>query len=163
MKHICTQMLCGLALGAFCTFGAAADAEKGVIVISTDGNQVEASFAAIDRIEIGNSGLTLERRNGENTSMSFSDIDKILIGSELSGLRQIDSNDQFAVWPTVTDGELNISGLPAGETVTLLDVNGATVVPTSVAEGLNTLSIASLPAGIYIVSSNNKSVKIIKN
>ncbi|MBD5254291.1 MAG: T9SS type A sorting domain-containing protein [Barnesiella sp.] len=160
MKHIYTKMLCGLAFGASCVLSASAD--KGVVVISTDGSQYEVTLADVNRIEIGSTALTLQSKSGSGETVSYSDIDRVLIGAEVSAVQNIIAPDEVAVWPTVTTDLLNVTGLTAGAPVTVVDIKGATVLRTVANEGVTTLSLSQLPAGLYIVTVNTQSVKIIK-
>ena len=161
MKHIYTKMLCVLALGMASAMSASAD--KGVVVISTDGTERYVTLADIDRIQIGQNSLTVQCVNGTSQTVPYKDIDRVLVGASTSSVSSITAPGEIAVWPTATTDIVNISGLAAGETVAVFDIKGATVLKGISAEGLTTLSLGHLPAGIYVLAVNGKSVKIIKN
>ncbi|MDE6418771.1 MAG: T9SS type A sorting domain-containing protein, partial [Duncaniella sp.] len=137
--------------------------EKVVVVIGTDGSQRQELLADVARIEIGPSSLTLMSAGGTNETFDYSAIDRVLIGAEWNAVKQLTTEGEIAVWPTVTTDIVNISGLNEGDAVTVFDLKGSTVVKASATEGLTTVNLAGLPAGLYVVTANNKSVKIIKN
>lgn len=64
MKHFLTQILCGTVLTLACA-GIAEAAEKAVVVISADGTQRQELLNNVDRIEIGETSLTLKTVGGE--------------------------------------------------------------------------------------------------
>lgn len=161
MKHFLTQILCGTAL-TLASAGIAESAEKAVVVISADGTQRQELLTNVDRIEIGETSLTLKTVGGETRTTAYDELDRILIGTEYSAIQQITSPGDIAVWPTVTSDNLNVTGLQPGDAVTVYDLRGAVAVRTIATDGMTTVSVASLPSGAYIVAAGKHSVKIIK-
>lgn len=161
MKHFLTQILCGTAL-TLASAGIAESAEKAVVVISADGTQRQELLTNVDRIEIGETSLTLKTVGGETRTTAYDELDRILIGAEYSAIQQITSPGDIAVWPTVTSDNLNVTGLQPGDAVTVYDLRGAVAVRTIATDGMTTVSVASLPSGAYIVAAGKHSVKIIK-
>ena len=162
MKHIYTKLLCSLALGTACVLGASAEGKKAVVVISNDGNQRQELLEDIDRIEIGATALTIKNVGGASETVDYTDIDRIMIGAEWTAVQRVTAPGEIAVWPTATTGIVNISGLEAGTAVTVFDIKGA-VAANAVATGeITSLNLGQLPAGVYVVTAANQSVKIIK-
>lgn len=161
MRKFYTKLLCGLVLGASFVAGASAQ-EKAVVVISTDGSMRQEVLTNVDRIEIGATSLTLKSAGGESETVDYKDLDRVLIGAEWSEVKQITSENEIAVWPTLTTDVVNISGLNAGEAIEVVALNGANALKAVAADGLTTLNLRSLPAGVYIVNVKKHSVKIIK-
>lgn len=156
------KLLCTLFLAATSLSGAAAN-DKAVVVISTDGTQRQEAIKDLDRIELGTEAVTLKLTDGQSESFDYAKIDRILVNSEWSAVRALAKADEIAVWPAQTSGPVHISGLAEGQTVTVTNLKGAKVLSASAsAEGLTTLDLAAQPAGIYILSAANHSVKIIK-
>ena len=69
-----------------------------------------------------------------------------------------ETSANFSVSPNPTNDILTIQGKPANELVSLLDLNGATVLSSTD----ETLNISVLPSGIYYVSINGTCQKVIK-
>ena len=142
--------------------GVAAE-EKAVIIVSTDGSQRQEAISNVDRIELGEKAVTLKSTDGKEETFDYAAIDRILVNAEWTAVKAISAADEVAVWPAQTSGPVNISGLREGQTVTIANLKGATVISApAAADGLTTISLAAQPAGIYIVSAGNHSVKIIK-
>lgn len=155
------KLICSLALAAACFIGAAAE-EKAVVIVSTDGSQRQEAIKDLDRIELGEKSVTLKSTDGNAETFAYASIDRILVDAEWTAVKAIAAADEIAVWPVETSGPVNISGLREGQTVTVANLKGATIISAPAAEGLTTISLASQPAGIYIVTAANHSVKIIK-
>jgi len=90
MKHFLTQVLCGAAL-TLASAGLADAAEKAVVVISADGTQRQELLTNVDRIEIGETSLTLKTVGGETRTTAYDELDRVLIGTEYSAIQQITS------------------------------------------------------------------------
>ena len=140
----------------------AAAEDKAVIIISTDGSQRQEAIKDLDRIELGAKELTLKSTDGATETFDYAAIDRILVNAEWDSVKEIAGADEIAVWPAQTSGPVNISGLSAGQPVTVTNLKGATVISAQASEGLTTVNLAAQPAGIYIVTAANHSVKIIK-
>lgn len=67
--------------------------------------------------------------------------------------------DQNSVELIVNEGSLTLNGLAAGSKVMLVSVDGR-VAASAVAEGSLTLPTSVLNAGVYILTYNDKSIKI---
>ncbi|MDE6535433.1 MAG: T9SS type A sorting domain-containing protein [Muribaculaceae bacterium] len=155
------KILCTLALAAVAFMSAAAE-DKAVIIISTDGSQRQESIKDLDRIELGDKGVILKTTGGQTETFDYAAIDRILVNAEWDAVKEISAADEVAVWPVQTSGPVNISGLHEGQAVTVSNLKGATVISTQATEGLTTVNLSAQPAGIYIVTAANHSVKIIK-
>ncbi|MBD5239360.1 MAG: T9SS type A sorting domain-containing protein [Bacteroidales bacterium] len=155
------KVLSTIILAASCLMGASAE-DKAVVIISTDGSQRREAIKDIDRIELGDKGVTLKLSDGKAEEFEFAAIDRILVNAEWDAIKNIAAEGEIAVWPTQTSGPVNISGLSNGQKITVSNLKGAAVISTVASDELTTISLASQPDGIYIVSVANQSVKIIK-
>ncbi len=165
MKHFFSKSLvCGTAsvmLFLAGTFSAAA-ADKAVVVIGKDGSQHEVLLNAVSRIEVGTEYITLHEAEGNSTQHAISDIDRIMVGTESTSIKEIVSKGNVAVWPTVTDGLVNVAGATAGAEVKVYDLNGALVQSATASEGNATINLSGAKSGMYVVSVAGNTVKIIK-
>ncbi|PZF72751.1 T9SS type A sorting domain-containing protein [Taibaiella soli] len=92
--------------------------------------------------------------------MSFSDVRtlKLTAGNATTGTK---------VYPTVTNGKINISGAATDATILLTDLMGSKVSVVPVSNGSTSqMDIQQLPAGMYILNilskQGNESFKIVK-
>ena len=162
MNHIFTKLLCGISLGMACVMSVAAEDRKAVVVISTDGSQREEVLENIDRIELGATSLTLKCVGGSGETVDYSKIDRMLIGAEWTAIKKLTAPGEVAVWPLTTTDAVNVSGLTEGETVTVFDLKGVAAAQAVASEGVTSVSLSRLPAGVYVVTARKQSVKIIK-
>lgn len=87
-------------------------------------------------------------------------IEKNLISSfEHSTLASITDAATDPSTPTITDGEIHWTGLPAGTGVEVID-NAGRIVKAVKAKGDFTLSLTSLTPGIYIVRTGTSTIKV---
>ena len=88
---------------------------------------------------------------------------QILIGDAVSGIISTLAEGELAVWPTVTDGTLNITGAQAGTAVNVFSVGGSLLLSAKVADdGSALLDLSPIPSGLCVVTVGRHSVKVIK-
>lgn len=167
MKHFLSKPLLAGAATVALSFALACfpvRAEKSVVVIGKDGSKHEVLLTEQTRLELGSGTVTVQEANGNSTQHNVSDIDRILIGSESSGINDLVSQGNIAVWPTMTDGPVNIAGATAGSVVSVFDLNGAKAVADGTVGEDNgaIVDLSDLKPGIYVLTISNHSVKIIK-
>ena len=141
-------------------------AGKGVVVISKDGSRHEVALSDVRRIDIGQTGVTVNHRDGESHERKFEEIDRILIGSAVAGIEDVVKDGDVAVWPTVTDGPVNIAGLADGTQIEfknrVLGLAG-NIIAEHVSQGdVAKIDLAAAVSGVYVVSFGKESVKVIK-
>ncbi|GEM_PF-6931159 len=134
-------------------------AERGIVVVLADGSQQEYAFDEFLRVDVGKTSVTVHG-NGGSVEMPYSSVDRIAIGSEVSAVASVLEKGSFAVWPTPTTGIVNVAGA-SGE-VAVYGISGDRIAVAECVDGAARMDITSAPAGVYIVSAGNKSVKIIK-
>lgn len=161
MKTIITTIIM---LAACLTLQAKTDVARSVVIERTDGSTLQVNI---------NSGLTVTFADGNaviaglnaageaiNVTAPLADLKSWKLsdglGAELSGIED-----------TVADGNapqldgMNLRGLTAGATVSVVDTAGRTVATvTAGADGTAALPFSSLSAGVYIVATPSGSFKI---
>lgn len=138
-------------------------AEKGVVIVGSDGSQIEHSLNNVVRIAVGTESVTLHHSSGDTHEMQFGDLDRILIGAQLSAIEKIMAPGDIAVWPTATTGAVNVAGAEAGTVVEIYNLEGKLTATSKVNEnGAATLDISAATSGIYLVTTNGHTVKIVK-
>ena len=96
-----------------------------------------------------------------NSYSSGFDLDGVaVINQNTNAINEADEAE-VSFWPNPTADRLNISVASASE-ARLMDINGSTVATLTLHAGNNTFSIASLPAGIYMLSVDGNVKKIVK-
>lgn len=164
MKHCFTKLIGMLmAVAAVSALPVEANATgKAVVVISKDGSRQEVELQQVSRIDVGRESVTVNDRSGQATEHSFENIDRILIGADAAGVKELIADGGVAVWPTVTTGMVNVSGLEVGCDVAVFDVNGAKVAEATASDSTVTIDLSGNAGGVYVVAFGSQSVKVIK-
>ena len=80
-----------------------------------------------------------------------------------AGVDTLMTSENILVYPTLTDGLVNIVNTPVGAKISLYDSNGRNVINKNTEGEYSTLSISHLPSGLYFLNVNGaKTVKIIR-
>jgi hypothetical protein len=79
--------------------------------------------------------------------------------SSLTSSRDIESNN-IELYPNPTNGEINVSGVKAGQRIQVYNSVGAAIRDVNVQNSIERISLRNQPAGMYmiVVSDNNKMI-----
>lgn len=160
LSYLRTLLLAG-AVSVGCAAAHAAET-VGVIVVKADGSTYELELSAVDRIAFGTSGVAVVNTGGQSTEFVYADIDRIMLGKELTGISEISSGGDIAVWPSVVRNIINIAGAEPGTEVRVYSLDGALVAAGRCSDAALSLDLSSAPAGMCLVAVGNQTVKIIK-
>ncbi|MCM1319912.1 MAG: T9SS type A sorting domain-containing protein [Muribaculaceae bacterium] len=158
-----TKLLIGLA-GIAGMAASAMASEPGVVVVDLQGNRIEMAYTQLNRININNDGVQLISSPAVESpsTVAYSDLDRILIGADVSSVESVIADATFAVWPTVTDGVVNVKSANSQQ-VNVTSMSGAIVATAAISAGeVSAIDLSAAPAGVYIVSCADTSVKVIK-
>lgn len=67
-----------------------------------------------------------------------------------------------ALYPNPVTSQLTLQGLSEKASIHIVSLDGKTVVDTTTDSGKTTINISSLPAGIYLLNTQNTTLKFIK-
>lgn len=136
-----------------CALGAMA--EEGVILSLKDGTEVTFAFSSKPRLAMGEE-LTITAPDGTNVVYAYADVRNVRFG-EFS-TTGIDSAPGTENTPDVTfrisDGMLQVFGLPHGESVSVYDLGGHRVAMQKQATYGGTLSIPLNVTGVLVVRTS---------
>ena len=95
-----------------------------------------------------------------NSHSSGFDLDGVaVLNQNLNGIENADI--EVSIYPNPVANVMNISLANAAE-ARLMDINGRTVATFTLSAGSNSLNIASLPAGVYMLNVDGNVKKIVK-
>lgn len=103
--------------------------------------------------------VNIEQTDGSKSSIGMGDISRIYFG-DLSSITGIGQEEERLV-EYISHDEIAINS-DAGSVVTVYSATGAQLLTKRLGSRAGTISIASLPRGIYIVQANSQTEKIIK-
>lgn len=159
MKHIRTT-----ALAPLLALTLAAQADDKVTVVTTQG-ETSYDISSVARIDLGDTELKVVSADGTGTTYAFSEVTKIVISSDATGITAPSSADAERLTLTVSqDGtQMRINGWDAFQTaaLTVYGTDGQSVLRLDSWSG-ETVDIASLPHGIYVVKAGTHTAKFRK-
>ena len=151
-----------LALVGLCMFvPAKADNYRSVVFSRVDGTTMALTVESGMSTIVADGAITMSCEIGI-VSLPTSEITKWTFSTEPGmdfGLAGIDAPEADLVEVVVSDGFVTLNGLPAGSKVMLTAIDGR-VVASMNANGQATLSTDGLRGGVYILTFNDKSLKI---
>lgn len=158
-------MKCKLLQIAFAAAAVAAGAvdglaEQKVVITALDGNVSKINIADISRITFDGAEMTVATANG-NSVFNVADVDNIAFDLSTSAAEEISTRlDDIDI--KVSGGVLTVAG-PQGKLlkVSVYDLKGV-AVGQSVGTETVSVDFNTMPAGIYIVRANDKTIKIIR-
>lgn len=150
MKHIFTALL----------FVACLPISAQHMLIEKSGNNNEiVELGKLKKITFDGTTVNIEQTDGTRSSSAMGDIGHIYFGDYTSIDEVKPIEREFISY--ISKNEIAIN-CPAGTLITVYDIIGSQVISTRLGGDGDTINIAGLPKGIYIVKANDKTAKIIK-
>ena len=113
-------------------------------------------------IYIDNIHVPIGSEDAYKTALNWSDYAHLINGDE-TGLPQIITS-LFTVYPNPTTGPVTISGLTQGDIISVYNLSGALVGTfAATGEAYMVIDLSNLAKGAYLLKSNTRSFKVIKN
>ena len=129
-----------------------------VVEKSVGGNEIIA-LDNLKQITFDGTTVNIEQNDGARSNATMGDISRIYF-SDLSSIHGImQQTDRLVEYLSADEIAINAS---AGSTVGIYSLTGAQLLSTRLNAQSGTISIASLPQGVYIVKANERTAKIIK-
>lgn len=130
------------------------------IVIEKEGTSQEIAFDQLQRITFSGTTVNMFTKDGSTVSNDMYDIYRIGFNETSTN---ISSNTQEGdnLLGYISNEAIVINSL-AGTTIEIYNVNGNHISSTRLKSDNETISIASLPKGIYLVRTNCKTAKFLK-
>ena len=130
------------------------------MVVETAGHEDKViTIENLKQITFDGTTVNIELTDGSNSSASMDYIERIYFGN-LSAIADINAQSGNLV-EYLSNDEIAINS-EAGSTVAIYSLTGAQLLTRRIDTQGETISIAGLPQGIYIVKANGRITKIIK-
>ena len=131
-----------------------------ILVIEKINNSTESIMLdALSRITFNDTRVYIEQKDGNIITNDMSDITRI-INTYGTGITESLANTEDFL-QDVSPDEIAINCV-AGSTITIYNINGSQILSIRQLADNGTVSIASLPKGIYLIRANEKTAKFIK-
>ena len=129
------------------------------MVVETAGGNEVFTLENLKQITFSGTTVNIEQTDGTTSSASMGSIERIYF-SDLSSIADINAQSGNLV-EYISFDEIAINS-EAGSMVTVYSLTGAQLLTRRIDTQGETISIAALPQGIYIVKANGRTTKIIK-
>ena len=140
------------------TIAGTATAQYMVVEKAGSGNETIV-LDNLRQITFDGTTVNIEQNDGARSNATMGDISRIYF-SDLSSIHGImQQTDRLVEYLSADEIAINAS---AGSTVGIYSLTGAQLLSTRLNAQGGTISIASLPQGVYIVKANERTAKIIK-
>ena len=129
------------------------------MVVETAGGNEVFTLDNLKQITFNGTTVNIEQTDGTTSSASMGSIERIYF-SDLSSIADMPAQSGNLV-EYISFDEIAINS-EAGSTVAIYSLTGAQLLSRRIDAQGETISIAALPQGIYIVKANGRTTKIIK-
>ena len=129
------------------------------MVVETAGGNEVFTLENLKQITFNGTTVNIEQSNGEKSSASMGDIKRIYF-DDMSSIADMPAQSGNLV-EYISFDEIAINS-QAGSMVTLYNLTGAQLLTRRIDAQGETISIAGLPQGIYIIKAEERTTKIIK-
>ncbi len=143
---------------SFISLATAATAQH-IVVKTVEGEDKVFTLKHLKQITFDGTTVNIEQTDGTKSSASMGDIERIYF-SDLSSIADINSQDDKLV-DYISSDEISINS-EAGSMIAIYSLTGVQLLTGRIGAQGETVSITSLPQGIYIVKANERTTKIIK-
>lgn len=141
----------------------------GVFISFTNDEEIlQLKFESEPQISMTSDGLTVTTTKlGKTLTYEFKDVDKMYFSTvtdeTTSGVTETEVAKKASVVFAYANGVVKVSGLSAGETVSVVAINGTVYKSVkATAEGTAEFNIDNAQTGVYIVTTNSLNFKLIK-
>ena len=129
------------------------------MVVETAGGNEVFTLENLKQITFNGTTVNIEQSNGEKSSATMGDIKRIYF-DDMSSIADVNAQGNNLV-EYLSHDEIAINS-QAGSMVTLYNLTGAQLLTRRIDAQGETISIAGLPQGIYIIKAEERTTKIIK-
>lgn len=147
----------------FSLFSLQAVEEDVVVLKNKNGTENIKELSDLQRITFNGSTLNLVSKNESSTPFAISQIQKILFEKRAnSSIEEVLSAKSIFIYPNPVQDILFVEGLEINTTVRIFDMNGTLVRNEMVDQARLQLNVSDLPKGIYLLQTENQTVRFIK-
>lgn len=131
---------------------------SGVIFLLRSGKKVSFTFAEKPVITLSDTNLSVSVCGVECVNYSYADVQSVVVADDVvSAVDNVVGNDksQHVVF-SYSASTLNVSGLPANESIALYTIDGKLMLRERAdADGKAAMNLSSLQQGIYVVRTQS--------
>jgi len=142
-----------VAIATICSLSAFAD-DLNLYIIDSSNTEASYPVSSLQKITFESGNVVVTTTSGTTASTAISDVSKMYFGTASTAIETAQAAQDIAF-----DGQ-NITVLGGGK-VSVFQPSGALVASATADDG-QTISLQTLPKGIYVVKMDGKSFKVVK-
>lgn len=152
-----------LLVSAFAVNAAGIEYAYTLVVNKTDGTKIEYKFAEMPVVQTQGDDIKITLGMTQQSVLyPMADVNNFTFDRETNGINDV-IGDETRVSFGLTANTLEAAGLAPGTIVAVYNASGSMVARgTCDADGVASISIASLAKGVYVVSAGSNSFKFIR-
>lgn len=135
------------------------DNTQSLVIEKIDNSNEYIAFDAVQRITFNSSNVNIEKKDGTIVTNDMADIYRIKNTYSTNIHNSFAEKDNFLQY--ISPDEIAIN-CPAGSTIKIYSISGSLIASTHQDADNGTISIASLPKGIYLIRANERTPKFIR-
>lgn len=128
------------------------------MMIETSNDNSIIELDALRKITFNGSDVNVQQTNGTIYSAPMSEINRIYFGN-FTSIEELAPEKGFISYISADEIAINC---PAGEIINVYNINGSHIFQVRQQEDNGSISIAQLPKGIYLLQTNGRTAKFIK-
>lgn len=134
--------------------------DANIVIEMNDNSSQTIAFDQLSRITFSGTTVNIEQFNGNTIKSDMSDILRIATYANNTGISSaiLEGNELLQY---ISSDEISIN-CNAGETIAIYNINGSKILTRRQTADGGSISIATLPKGIYLIRANGKTAKFIK-
>lgn len=134
-----------------------------LVLLYPSGKEVKTDLATIGKLVFTPDSVFLVSYEDERLGQEArGKIQHIRFADKTHSALTTTTNNDLSVYPNPADNTINIIGIKQNTTVRIYSTNGALQIMEKISPTNNTLSVASLSKGIYLLQINTQVIRMIK-
>lgn len=144
---------------AFLAFSLSAFADNpGVTFLLRSGQKVSFAFVEKPVVAFSETNLAVSVHGVERVSYAYADVQRVVIDDDVISAvdNAVANSDGQSVVFLLSDQTLSVSGIAAGEKISLYAIDGKLALSQKAnAEGITIIDLSALQQGVYVVRTQN--------
>lgn len=138
-------------------------ANQELVLLYPSGKELATDLATIGKLLFTTDSVFLISHQGDTIGKEArGKIRHIRFATQNNSALTTTTNNDLSIYPNPADNTINIIGIKQNTTVRLYSTAGALLTTANLSPTNNTLSVISLPKGIYLLQINTQVLRLIK-
>lgn len=160
MAKFKSSWFAAVALALLTSLGAQADDTETWLVVEQGASHSPFAISGVQRVNFGDDALTVVEADKES-AFDYTTVSRISFTQNEPSAIDKPATSSNTLKLSSNDGCLTVAGLDAPTQLSLYSQSGASVMQINGYQGAS-VSLSSLPNGIYVLKVNNQTFKIVK-